>query len=109
MRTGIAVDIPVVVHNSFNDPCIISTTVVGQNGDEGTWSRVWRLIFNIFLRTQSKAQRNVAHQQVNVSVSLKHCCRVGWFARSTLLPSDWYFTARSCLQREGFITHAKVP
>jgi len=35
----------------FNDPCIISPIVVELNGDEGTWSVVWRLIFNILLRT----------------------------------------------------------
>jgi len=51
MKAGNTADIPVVLYNSINDPCIISPIVVEQNGDEGTWSRVWRLIFNIFLRT----------------------------------------------------------
>jgi hypothetical protein len=30
--------------------CIICL-IVGLNGDEGTWSMVWELIFNIFLWT----------------------------------------------------------
>jgi len=51
MRAGNTADIPVMAHNSLNDSCIISPIVVEQNGDEGTWSMVWRLIFNIFLRT----------------------------------------------------------